>query len=68
MQRGRPRFEIPKEQLVYLSSLSFSWTDISRMLRVSRMTIYRRRVEYDLVRDPGNVPTNSQLRAIVREI
>ena len=68
MQRGRPRFEIPKEQLVYLSSLSFSWTDISRMLGVSRMTIYRRRVEYDLVRDPGNVPTSSHLRAIVREI
>ena len=38
---GRPRFEIGKEQLQYLSSLSFTWHEIAVLLGVSRMTIYR---------------------------
>lgn len=66
--RGRPRFHITKEQLLYLSSMSFSWSDVSKMLGVSRMTIYRRRVEYDLVQDPRSVPSDVQLRTILREI
>lgn len=33
--------------------MSFSWSQISQMLDVSRMTIYRRRVEYDLLVDPS---------------
>ena len=37
---GRP-FQIQKEQLEYLSSLGFSWTEIATLLGVSRMTIYR---------------------------
>ena len=36
--RGRPKFKIDKEQLVYLSSLHSSWSEIAG---VSRMTIYR---------------------------
>ena len=35
---------------------------------LSRMTVYRRRVEYDLVRDPRIVPSDTQLRAILKEI
>ncbi len=38
---GRPCFRIEKEQLEYLSSLHFSWTEIASLLGVSRMTIYR---------------------------
>ena len=38
---GRPPFQIQKEQLEYLSSLGFSWTEIATLLGVSRMTIYR---------------------------
>ena len=38
---GRPRFEISKDQLEYLASLSFKWTEIAALLGVSRMTIYR---------------------------
>ena len=34
---GRPRFQISKEQLEYLCSLSFSWTAIADMLMVSRI-------------------------------
>ena len=45
---GRPRFDISQDQLEYLSSMSFSWTKIASMLSVSRMTVYRRRVEYGM--------------------
>ena len=38
---GRPRFDISKEQLEYLSSLLFEWNEIAVLLGVSRMTIYR---------------------------
>ena len=39
--RGRPRFQIEKDQLEYLSSLSFNWCEIAALLGVSRMTVYR---------------------------
>ena len=38
------------------------------MLGVSRMTIHRRRVEYGTAQDPRSIPTDAQLRTIVREI
>ncbi len=38
---GRPRFEISREQLEYLASLSFTWTEIAALLGVSRTTVYR---------------------------
>ena len=66
--RGRPRFHITKEQLLYLSSMSFIWSDISIMLGVSRMTIYRRRLQYGLMENPRNVFTEAQLHALVQEI
>ena len=34
-RRGRPRVLITREQLQYLSSLSFSWTEIAAILGVS---------------------------------
>ena len=46
--RGRPPFIVAKEQLEYLRSLSFSWTDIALLLGVSRMTLYRRRQEFGM--------------------
>ena len=39
--RGRLRFNVSKQQLEYLSSLGFSWTEVASLLGVSRMTIYR---------------------------
>ena len=38
---GRPRFQISRDQLLYLNSLCFKWTEISALLGVSRMTVYR---------------------------
>lgn len=40
-RRGRPRFEIDREQLDYLVSLSFKWNEIAALVGVSRMTLYR---------------------------
>ena len=39
--RGRPRFDVSIEQLQYLKSLSFTWSEIAALLCVSRMTLYR---------------------------
>lgn len=66
-QRGRPAFQILQDQLDYLRSLSFSWSDISRMLGVSRMTIYRRRIEYGMVFEPSQSISDSQLMQIICE-
>ena len=38
------------------------------MLGVSRMTIYRQRVEYRLTEEPMVVPTDLQLHTVVSEI
>ena len=38
--RGRPKFEISPEQLVYLRSMCFTWRDIAKILGVSSMTIF----------------------------
>lgn len=38
---GRPKFQIGKDQLEYLSSLGFKWNEIAALLGVSRMTVYR---------------------------
>ena len=40
-RQGRPRFDVTREQLEYLASLSFSWSEIAALLGVSRTTIYR---------------------------
>jgi len=37
--QGRPKLEITRDQLLYLASLSLSWTCSANMLGVSRMTI-----------------------------
>jgi hypothetical protein len=66
-QRGRPCLNIMQDQLEYLRSLSFSWSDISRMLGVSRMTIYRRRIQYGMIFEPSQSVSDSQLMEIIRQ-
>ena len=65
---GRPRFEITREQLEYLSSMSFSWSHIAELLGVSRMTIYRRRVEFGLLDNPTTPISDSDLITTVSTI
>ena len=66
--RGRPRFLIAKEQLQYLNSLGFTWTDIAHMIGVSRMTLYRRREEYGMLDEPTATISDSELRQKVLQI
>lgn len=66
--RGRPKFHVTKEQLQYLRSLSFSWTAIAKMLSISRMTLYRRRVEYEMLDDQQSSISNQQLVESVQQI
>ena len=39
--RGRPRFDVRKEEIEYLRSLSFSWNEIAALINISRSTLYR---------------------------
>lgn len=66
--RGRPKFHVSSDQLEYLRALSFSWTRIASLLSVSRMTVYRRRREYGLLWEPNTVPTDAELKTIIRRI
>ena len=65
---GRPKFHIPKNQLEYLASMSFNWTQIASMLGVSQMTIYRRRLEYGLSSSASGNLSDDELRVILGEI
>lgn len=66
--RGRPRFQISGDQLEYLRSLSFTWTEISSLLGVSRMTIYRRRVECGLLQEQRDVLSDAELDSMILEL
>ena len=65
---GRPRFNISREQLQYLHSMSFTWVQISEILGVSHMTIYRRRQEYGMMENPSGNITDSELREILQQM
>ena len=60
--RGRPRFCITQSQLQYLKSLAFTWSEIASILGVSRMTLYRRRVEYGMLDDPSELLRDEELQ------
>ena len=67
--RGRPKFEIMKEQLEYLHSMNFSWTQIAELLGVSIMTIYRRRREFGILGDVnGTEIGDAELRTILYQM
>ena len=68
-QRGRPRFQIHREQIVYLRSMSFTWHQIAELLGVSRMTIHRRYREFGLHEELGrNRMINTDLDTLLREM
>ena len=67
-QRGRPRFMVSRDQLEYLRSLSFTWTGIASLLGVSRMTIFRRRVEFQMLNEVARFVENRELRTIVSSL
>lgn len=67
-QRGRPRFIVSCEQLLYLRSLSFTWTEIASLLGVSRMTIFRRRQEFGILNEPGIEVNDAELRVVLSQL
>lgn len=67
-RRGRPQFEVSSEQIQYLRSLCFSWTDISSLLGISRMTLYRRRQEFGLGSDTGATLDAESLKRVLKEV
>ena len=67
-QRGRPRFIVSCEQLLYLSSLSFTWTEIASLLGVSRMTIFRRRQEFGILNEPSLEINDAELRVALSQL
>ena len=52
--RGCPSLLISEDQLRYLRSMSFTWSEIATLLGVSRMTVYHRRLEFGMVNEPAN--------------
>ena len=64
-RRGRPKFDITREQLEYLSSMSFTWVQIARILGVSHMTIYRRRVEFRMLHSVSGTLSDDELKLLL---
>lgn len=48
-QRGRPKYIIKQEQIIYLRELRFTWTKIAQMYGVCRRTMYNIRSNFGLV-------------------
>ena len=67
-RRGRPSFVISRDQLQYLRSLSFSWTEIASLLGVSRMTIFRRRVEFQMLNEAARYVEDQELRTVISSV
>ena len=48
------------DQLEYMRSLSFSWTDIASLLGISRMTLYRRRQQCGLIDEHTEILSDAE--------
>ena len=60
--KGRPRLCVTRNQLEYLKSLAFTWSEIAAIIGVSHMTLYRRRLEYSMLdEDPSEKLTDTEL-------
>ena len=66
--RGRPKFVITQQQLHYLCSISFSWSQIAKLSGVSYMTVYRRCQEFGMPRSNGVHITDNELRVILHQL
>ena len=68
--RGRPSFDVEKSQLEYLRCLNFTWTETANLICVSRMTLYRRRIQFDLLDDQSHERQvgNEELTGIIHQL
>ena len=67
-RRGCPQLEISRDQLEYLVSLSFNWTQIAAILGVSRMMVYWRRREFGMLDEPRTNISDGELLVFVEDI
>ena len=65
---GRPKFDIPQEQLQYLIDYEVSMRKIAQALGVSKSTIKSRVREYGISVGPRVVLDDSELDSLVRDI
>ena len=65
---GRPYINISKEDILSLRRLNYTWTKISRMLGVSRKTLYRRLEEYEIPHSNYSCVSSDELDEIVKDI
>ena len=67
-RRGRPKYIVKEEQLVFLRELRFTWSTIALMFGVSRRTMYNIRCNLGLVRTEftgfSDIP-DDHLKAII---
>ena len=66
---GRPRIEVDVEDIEFLRGLRFSWTNVAKVLGISRSTLYRRLEEEGISRETHySDMSDSDLDSLVREI
>jgi hypothetical protein len=70
-RRGRPKYVIKEEQMIFLRELRLTWTIISEMYGISRRTMYNIRSGFGLVGSSitgfTNI-SNTDLRCLIHEI
>ena len=65
--KGRPKFDIPREQLQYSIDIGFKATDIAKMLCISEKTVYRRLEESGMsIRDTYANMTDQELDDVIK--
>ena len=68
-ERGRPVFDIPKEQLEFLTEKKFTVGEMAQLFGVSKRTLERRLSEFGLsVRANSACLTDAELDATVNDI
>ena len=69
--RGRPKYVVGCEQLVFLRELRFTWTTIAQMYGISRRTLYNIRSHYNMTGAEFSAFTqisDEDLKHTIREI
>ena len=65
---GRPRADISANDILEWRKLNFSWSEIARMLGISRSTLYRRLNEAGVATDDHTPLSNHQLDRVIELI
>ena len=67
-ERGRPKFDIPIQQIKGLRAIGFTWIAISKILNIRERTLRRRRAELGMSTDDFASISNQEIDVIVTNI